>query len=69
MNNWQEWAVAFLLLLCAVRIGMRVYSFFYRVKEKSNPCDSCVTGCDLKRPSNEKPTDSTKGKRKKCCCG
>lgn len=28
MNNWQEWIVGLLLLLCAVRIGMSVYSFF-----------------------------------------
>ena len=33
MNSWQEWVVALLLLLCAVRIGMSIYSFFHRVKE------------------------------------
>ena len=27
MNSWQEWVVALLLLLCAVRIGMSIYSF------------------------------------------
>ena len=40
MNSWQEWVVALLLLLCAVRIGMSIYSFFHRVKENGNPCDS-----------------------------
>ena len=29
MNSWQEWVVALLLLLCAVRIGMSIYSFFH----------------------------------------
>ena len=42
MNSWQEWVVALLLLLCAVRIGMSIYSFFHRVKENGNPCDSCA---------------------------
>lgn len=42
MNSWQECVVALLLLLCAVRIGMSIYSFFHRVKENGNPCDSCV---------------------------
>ena len=44
MNSWQEWVVALLLLLCAVRIGMSIYSFFHRVKENGNPCDSCASG-------------------------
>ena len=48
MNSWQEWVVALLLLLCAVRIGMSIYSFFHRVKENGNPCDSCASGCELK---------------------
>ena len=48
MNSWQEWVVALLLLLCAVRIGMSIYSFFHRVKENDNPCDSCASGCELK---------------------
>lgn len=33
MNSWQEWVVALLLLFCAVRIGMSIYSFSHRVKE------------------------------------
>ena len=48
MNSWQEWVVALLLLLCAVRIGMSIYSFSHRVKENGNPCDSCASGCELK---------------------
>lgn len=33
MNNWQNWAVALILLLCIVRIGQSVYLFFRKVKE------------------------------------
>ncbi len=44
MSNWQNWAVALILLLCIVRIGQRVYAFFMKVKEKRNPCENCATG-------------------------
>ena len=50
MNNWQNWAVALILLLCIVRIGQSIYSFFRGVKEKRNPCANCATGCELKTP-------------------
>lgn len=33
MNSWQEWVVALLLLFCAVRIGMSIYSFFIGSKK------------------------------------
>ena len=49
MSNWQNWAVALILLLCIVRIGQRVYAFFMKVKEKRNPCENCATGCELKQ--------------------
>lgn len=48
MNNWQNWAVALILLLCIVRIGQSIYSFFRGVKEKRNPCANCATGCELR---------------------
>lgn len=71
MNNWQEWVVAILLLLCVVRIGMSVYSFFRCTKEKGNPCASCASGCDIKRLYDEKRDECRKGskKAKKSCCG
>jgi len=47
MSNWQNWAVALILLLCIVRIGQRVYAFFMKVREKRNPCENCATGCEL----------------------
>ena len=54
MNSWQEWVVALLLLFCAVRIGMSIYSFSHRVKENGNPCDSCASGCELKNLYDKK---------------
>lgn len=70
MINWQQWVVAILLLLCVVRIGWSIYVFFRRVKEKNNPCENCVTGCDLKRLMDEKRaacSPAKKEKKKKCC--
>ena len=71
MNNWQEWIVGLLLLLCAVRIGMSVYSFFRRTKENSNPCENCASGCELKRQLDKKQQECkvTKKHPKKNCCG
>ena len=71
MMNWQQWAVAILLLLCIVRIGWGIYAFFRRTKENGNPCANCVTGCDLKRLMDEKHVEcsATKKDKKKKCCG
>ena len=71
MNSWQEWVVALLLLFCAVRIGMSIYSFFHRVKENDNPCDSCASGCELKDMIDKKrgECDVKKKSTKKNCCG
>lgn len=71
MMNWQQWVVAILLLLCIVRIGWGIYTFFRRTKENSNPCANCVTGCDLKRLMDEKRAacSVTKKEKKKKCCG
>lgn len=70
MNHWQEGAVALLLLLCAVRIGMSIYSFFRRTKENANPCDSCISGCELKGLYDKKRAEcgvNTKKKKKNGC--
>ena len=63
MNSWQEWVVALLLLLCAVRIGMSIYSFFHRVKENGNPCDSCASGCELKDMMEKKQKECSSKKK------
>ena len=52
--HWQEWAVALLLLLCIVRIGLNVRNFFRKANGKKSPCSSCPTGCDLKRQCEQK---------------
>ena len=71
MMNWQQWAVAILLLLCIVRIGWGIYAFFRRTIDNGNPCANCVTGCDLKRLMDEKHVEcsATKKEKKKKCCG
>lgn len=71
MSSWQEWVVALLLLLCAVRIATSAYSFFRQAKEKSNPCENCVSGCELKDLYEKKRAECSGGtkKKKKSCCG
>lgn len=73
MNGWQEWVVALLLVLCAVRIVRGLFSFGRRGRHGS-PCSSCTSVCDLKRAFDSKQAQcgksAAKGKgRKKCCCG
>lgn len=71
MSNWQEWVVGLLLLLCAIRIGQNVYTFFRRTKDKSNPCANCATGCELKQLYDKKRSEcsGTRKETKKKCCG
>lgn len=58
MNNWQEWVVGVLVVLCIVRLVYGIYTFFRRTRDSGNPCDSCVSGCELK--------DMMEKKRKEC---
>lgn len=71
MNSWQEWVVALLLLLCAVRIGKGIYVFFHRMKKNNNPCENCASGCELKDLYNKKRAtcSDVRKKEKKSCCG
>ena len=48
MNNWQEWVVGVLVVLCIARIIYGIFLFFRHTRENKNPCDSCVSGCELK---------------------
>ena len=58
MINWQEWVVGVLVVLCIARIIYGIFLFFRRTRENKNPCDSCVSGCELK--------DMLEKKRKEC---
>lgn len=34
MNNWQEWVVGVLIVLCIARVIYGIYLFFFVVREK-----------------------------------
>ena len=38
MNNWQEWVVGVLVVLCIVRLVYGIYTFFRRTRDSGNPC-------------------------------
>lgn len=61
MNNWQEWAVLLILILCFVYVANKIYRFILRTKKNENPCDSCATGCSLKDMVHDKMEGN------KCC--
>ena len=69
--GWQEWVVILLVVICVVRIGYAVRSFFYRAKKNENPCASCVSGCELKNQLDKKKLECKENKPsgKKNCCG
>ncbi len=71
MNNWQEWAVGILIVFCVARIVYGIYLFFHRTEVSENPCDTCVTGCELKDMMQKKRNEcGAKNKStKKNCCG
>ena len=59
MNNWQEWVVGVLVVLCIVRLVYGIYTFFRRTRDSGNPCDSCVSGCELKDMMEKKSLCTT----------
>ena len=71
MNNWQEWVVGVLVVLCIARVVYGIFLFFRRTRENQNPCDSCVSGCELKDMMEKKrrECDVKKKSTKKNCCG
>lgn len=71
MNNWQEWVVGVLVILCIARVVYGMFLFFRRTQESANPCDSCASGCGLKDMMEKKRNlcDVKKKKTKKNCCG
>jgi len=50
---------------------MEFIFFFRRTRESENPCDSCVSGCDLKDMMEKKRQECGVKKKstKKNCCG
>ena len=54
MNNWQDWVVGVLVVLCIARVIYGIFRFFRRTRENQNPCDSCVSGCELKDMMDKK---------------
>ena len=71
MNNWQEWVVGVLVVLCIARLVYGIYTFFRRTRDSGNPCDSCVSGCELKDMIEKKRKECGVKKKstKKNCCG
>lgn len=70
MSNWQEWIVGILIVFCIIRMIYGVFRFFRRVKEKKNPCETCVSGCELKDMMEKKRKECKQGQKsmnKKCC--
>ena len=54
MNNWQDWVVGVLVVLCIARVIYGIFRFFRRTRENQNPSDSCVSGCELKDMMDKK---------------
>ena len=71
MNNWQDWVVGVLVVLCIARVIYGIFRFFRRTRENQNPCDSCVSGCEIKDMMDKKrgECDVKKKSTKKKCCG
>ena len=71
LNNWQDWVVGVLVVLCIARVIYGIFRFFRRTRENQNPCDSCVSGCELKDMMDKKrgECDVKKKSTKKNCCG
>lgn len=71
MSNWQQWVVGVLVVLCFARVIYGAYLFFHRSSKNENPCNSCVSGCDLKDMMEKKRKECSVKKKstKKNCCG
>lgn len=70
MINWQECIVAISVGICVLWIMHNIYLFFHRIKKKQNPCDNCVSGCELKKMMDKKKEECIERdkKIKKNCC-
>ncbi|MEY8684941.1 hypothetical protein AB9N12_01950 [Bacteroides sp. AN502(2024)] len=71
MNNWQDWVVGVLVVLCMARVIYGIFLFSRRTRENQNPCDSCGSVCELKILMDKKRRECGVKKKstKKNCCG
>lgn len=78
LTNWQEWAVALVIVLCVLRIAYWAWQSFRRTRDNDNPCAHCTNVCELKRQLDKQreKCNKEKGKinpnnksSKKNCCG
>jgi len=69
-DNWQDWAVALVVLFCIIRVGMSIFFSVKKSLQGDSPCASCGNVCDIKRLYDKKQ-QSCSGKTKKTknsCC-
>jgi len=69
-EGWQEWAVALIVLLCVIKVGMSIYQTYKRSKDGYNPCAGCASSCDIKRLYDQKrrSCEGNVKKTQKSCC-
>lgn len=63
--HWQEGIVILLLVLCAGFILKKIYFFFKASDKQKNPCEGCVSGCELRDLYEKKRHDCTQQKHTK----
>ncbi|MEG1563496.1 MAG: hypothetical protein RR365_07185 [Bacteroides sp.] len=70
-SDWQDWAVALVMVFTLTRIAYLCYSFFRQAKKNKNPCANCASGCALKDQLEKKRQECKEAKplAKKNCCG
>lgn len=68
--NLQDILVIVIVIVCILYAGIRMTKYFRSVRKGDNPCENCVSGCDLRRMMNEKQKECSKNNRKsnKNCC-
>lgn len=48
MNDWQNWVLVIILLICFGWVAYKIYNVFMKAKRNESPCSSCATGCSLR---------------------
>ena len=67
----QEIIVVIIVFICIFYAGQYIKGYFKRVAKGDNPCEGCVSGCELKRQLDKKKKECNQNhkKTKKNCCG